>query len=70
MQQLCNCNSQSEQQLTTTANHGFDDTQSDAVLHFVKRHCHQLQMLWLHAALGTGARRLHHGESTTTTHIL
>ena len=33
-------------------NHGFNDTQSNAVFHFVKRHGQQVQMLlWLHTAI-------------------
>ena len=52
-------------------NHSFDDTQSNAVLHFIKSDCQQVQMLRrLHMALGSWACRLHYRESATTTRIL
>jgi len=52
-------------------NHSFDDTQSNAVLHFVKSDCQQVQMLRrLHMALGSWACWLHYRESATTTRIL
>ena len=51
-------------------NHGFDDAQSNAVLHFVKSHCQQLQRLLRHTVFSSRACRLHYRESTSTTDVL